>query len=104
MINYNNNEDEDDDDFERDMDEFFDKIASIDSCYNNGYKLITNKRTLAELTEEKLVVVFPFNPRQRESFLKVADLMINYFASVEEYEKCAELVKVKKEIENTNSN
>lgn len=103
MINYNNHNDEDDD-FERDMDEFFDKIASIDSCYNNGYKLITNKRTLAELTEEKLVVVFPFNPRQRESFLKVADLMINYFASIEEYEKCAELVKVKREIENTNSN
>lgn len=103
MINYNNHNDEDDD-FERDMDEFFDKIASIDSCYNNGYKLITNKRTLAELTEEKLVVVFPFNPRQRDSFLKVADLMINYFASIEEYEKCAELVKVKREIENTNSN
>ena len=103
MINYNNNEEEDDN-FEREMDEFFDKIASIDSCYNNGYKLITNKRTLAELTEEKLVVVFPFNPKQRESFLKVADLMISYFASIEEYEKCAELVKVKKEIENTNSN
>jgi hypothetical protein len=102
MINYNNNEE--DDNFEREMDEFFDKIASIDSCYNNGYKLITNKRTLAELTEEKLVVVFPFNPKQRESFLKVADLMISYFASIEEYEKCAELVKVKKEIENTNSN
>lgn len=84
MINYNNNEE--DDNFEREMDEFFDKIASIDSCYNNGYKLITNKRTLAELTEEKLVVVFPFNPKQRESFLKVADLMISYFASIEEYE------------------
>jgi Lon protease-like protein len=76
MINYNNNEEEEDD-FEREMDEFFEKIASIDSCYNNGYKLITNKRTLAELTQEKLVVVFPFNPKQKESFLKVADLMIS---------------------------
>jgi len=55
MINYNN--DTDDDDFERSMDEFLEKVASIDSCYNNGYKLITNKRTLAELTEEKLVVM-----------------------------------------------
>jgi hypothetical protein len=103
MINYNNDT-EDDDDFERSMDEFLEKVASIDSCYNNGYKLITNKRTLAELTEEKLVVIFPFNPKQKESFLKVADLMINYFASTEEYEKCADLVKVKKEIENSNSN
>jgi hypothetical protein len=101
MIDYNNDSEND---FEKSMDEFLEKVASIDSCYNNGYKLITNKRTLAELTEEKLVVVFPFNPRQKESFLKVADLMISYFASIEEYEKCADLVKVKKEIENSNSN
>ena len=42
--------DEFDEEFEQTMDEFFEKVASIDACYNNGYKLITNKNTLAELT------------------------------------------------------
>ena len=91
-------EDEYDDEFERTMDEFLDKVASIDACYNNGYKLITAKRTLAELTAEKLVVLFPFNPSKLEDFLNVADLMIRYFEQNEEYEKCIELVKAKEEM------
>jgi hypothetical protein len=91
-------EDEYDDEFERTMDEFLDKVASIDACYNNGYKLITAKRTLAELTAEKLVVLFPFNPSKLEDFLNVADLMISYFEQNEEYEKCIELVKAKEEM------
>jgi len=68
-----------DEEFDQTMDEFFEKVASIDACYNNGYKLITAKQTLAELTTEKLVVLFPFNPSKLEDFLNVADLMISYF-------------------------
>lgn len=93
-----------DDEFERTMDEFIDKVASIDACYNNGYKLITAKKTLAELTAEKLVVLFPFNPSKLEDFLNVADLMISYFEKTEEYEKCIELVKAKEEMTNKVSN
>lgn len=99
-MNYN----EEDEEFDQAMDEFFDKVASIDSCYNNGYKLITAKRTLAELTKEKLVVVFPFNPNKLEDFLNVADLMISYFEQNEEYEKCIDLVKAKEEMTNKISN
>ena len=93
-----------DDEFERTMDEFIEKVASIDACYNNGYKLITAKQTLAELTTEKLVVLFPFNPSKLEDFLNVADLMISYFEQNEEYEKCSDLVKAKQEMTNKISN
>ena len=89
-----------DDEFEKTMDEFIEKVASIDACYNNGYKLVTAKKTLAELTAEKLVVIFPFNPSKLEDFLNVADLMISYFEQNEEYEKCSDLVKAKQEMTN----
>ena len=97
-------EEEYEDEFDSTMDEFFEKVVSIDACYNNGYKLITAKRTLAELTSEKLVVVFPFNPSKLEDFLNVADLMISYFEQNEEYEKCIDLVKAKEEMTNKISN
>ena len=99
-MNYN----EEDEEFDQAMDEFFEKVVSIESCYNNGYKLITSKQTLAELTKEKLVVVFPFNPNKLEDFLNVADLMISYFEQNEEYEKCIDLVKAKEEMTNKISN
>jgi len=97
-------EDEYDEEFERTMDEFLDKVASIDACYNNGYKLVTAKKTLAELTADRLVVLFPFNPSKLEDFLNVADLMISYFEQNEEYEKCNDLVKAKQEMTNKISN
>ena len=97
-------EDEYDEEFEKTMDEFIEKVASIDACYNNGYKLITAKQTLAEITTEKLVVLFPFNPSKLEDFLNVADLMISYFEQNEEYEKCIDLVKAKYEMTNKISN
>jgi hypothetical protein len=93
-------EDEYDDEFDQKMDEFISKVASIDACYNNGYKLITSRKTLAELTADKLVVLFPFNPNKLEDFLNVADLMISYFEQNEEYEKCTDLVKAKQEMAN----
>lgn len=93
-----------DEEFERTMDEFIDKVASIDACYNNGYKLVTAKKTLAELTADKLVVLFPFNPSKLEDFLNVADLMISYFEQNEEYEKCNDLVRAKQEMTNKISN
>jgi hypothetical protein len=93
-------EDEYDDEFDQKMDEFISKVASIDACYNNGYKLITSRKTLAELTADKLVVLFPFNPNKIEDFLNVADLMISYFEQNEEYEKCIDLVKAKQEMAN----
>lgn len=93
-----------DDEFDRTMDEFIEKVASIDACYNNGYKLITAKQTLAEITAEKLVVLFPFNPSKLEDFLNVADLMISYFEQNEEYEKCIELVRAKEEMTSKISN
>ena len=37
-------EDEYDEEFEQTMDEFLDKVASIDACYNNGYKLVTARK------------------------------------------------------------
>ena len=93
-----------DEEFEQTMDEFLDKVASIDAGYNNGYKLVTARKTLAELTADKLVVLFPFNPSKLEDFLNVADLMISYFEQNEEYEKCNDLVRAKQEMTNKISN
>lgn len=94
-ISDNNYDKYSDDEFEETMDKFFEKIASINTCYNNGHKLVTSKKTLADLTKDKLVVMFPFNPNKLEDFLNVADLMISYFELNEEYEKCSDLMKVK---------
>jgi hypothetical protein len=107
MVPNDNNYDEykdEDEEFKDTMDEFFAKILSIDICYNNGYKLVTSKKTLADLTKDKLVVMFPFNPNKLEDFLNVADLMISYFEQNEEYEKCIDLIKAKEEMTNKISN
>ena len=75
------------------------EMEGVHETFHNGYELITGKKTVADLVQEKFIVNFPFNPRKRETFLNVADLMIDYFERIEEYEKCTELLKVKTDIE-----
>jgi len=68
---------------------------------NNAYYLITKQRTLDDIyyeLENKEISTFPlpFNPIEEDGKSHdVLDVLIEYFTSTEEYEKCAKLVKIK---------
>jgi glutamine phosphoribosylpyrophosphate amidotransferase len=67
----------------------------------NAYDLITNKRNLDDIyeaLEEDALDVYPlpFNPLEEDGRSRdIIDILIEYFTETEEYEKCAELVKIK---------
>lgn len=65
----------------------------------NAYKIFTGKRTFEELMIENELVVLPYNPDDSEckdTKYKVIQLMMDYFTQNEQYERCAELVKIVK--------
>ena len=59
----------------------------------NAYILITNKLTFNDLFEYNGCSL-PFPPKKKINN-KVFDNLIDYFCTLEEYEKCAELKKIK---------
>ena len=67
----------------------------------NAYNLITKKRTLDDIYYEleggdRIAFPLPFNPMEEDGRTEdIIDIVIEYFTSTEEYEKCAELVKIK---------
>jgi len=67
----------------------------------NAYYIITKKRTLDDIyyeLEKKKRNIFPlpFNPVEEDGRTHdMIDIVIEYFTSTEEYEKCAELMKIK---------
>lgn len=72
------------------------EIEILDEAYRNAYKIATGKMTVTELLERADDMIFlPFDPSAPETFTIIVDDIIQYFSDTEEYEKCAELVKVK---------
>ena len=71
------------------------------TAMNNAYYLITKQRTLDDIyyelkTNEISTYPLPFNPIEEDGKTHdVLDVLIEYFTSTEEYEKCAKLVKIK---------
>ena len=67
----------------------------------NAYNIITKKRTLDDIyyeLEDDDITTFPlpFNPMEEDGRTPdMIDILIEYFTETEEYEKCAELVKIK---------
>ena len=59
----------------------------------NSYMIITNKLSFDELLEYNGCSL-PFNPK-KDINNTVIDKIIEYFCSLEEYEKCGELKKLK---------
>ena len=59
----------------------------------NSYMIITNKLSFDELLEYNGCSL-PFNPK-KDINNTVIDKIIDYFCSLEEYEKCGELKKLK---------
>lgn len=94
----------DDDDFEEFEELNFEEEAEIlNEAYKNTYLIATKRKLLEELLSESLetgqFVFLPFDPSNPDTIELVLDDVIAYYEDCEEYEKCAELVAVKKELE-----
>ena len=66
-------------------------------CMQSSYELLMGKKTMKQLIEETGSLYLIFSP-EREAIIMVDDIydtLIDYFISTEEYEKCAEILKVK---------
>jgi hypothetical protein len=67
----------------------------------NAYHIITRKRTLDDIyyelqDQKRSIFPLPFNPIEEDGRTHdMIDIVIEYFTSTEEYEKCAELMKIR---------
>ena len=83
--------------------EFLDDLEMYEQSMQNAYNLITKKHTLDDVYddfEENGISKFflPFDPIEEDGRTDdIIDMVIEHFTQYEEYEKCAELVKIKKE-------
>jgi hypothetical protein len=86
-------DDIEDDDITRSLEE---EVEILDEAYRNAYKIATGEMTVKELLDSAEDMIFlPFDPSSPNTFSLVVDDIIQYFSDNEEYEKCAELVKIK---------
>jgi hypothetical protein len=70
-----------------------DHIEVLHESMVNSYVLITNKLSFEELLDYNGCAL-PFSPKKTIDN-EVIDKIIDYFCSLEEYEKCEELKKLK---------
>ncbi len=72
-----------------------------DLCMRSSYQLLLGKKTIDELLEEQEVLYFIHNPSKPTIVMidDVYDVLIEYFTSTEEYEKCAEILHKKRSIQ-----
>lgn len=81
--------------------DFLEDLEAYNSSMENAYMLVTKRMTLDdiyELMEDGDVSEFylPFDPMDGDGRdNSTIDLLIEYFISIEEYEKCQELVTLR---------
>ena len=81
--------------------DFLEDMELYNRAMRNAYFIITKRKTLDDIyydLEEGRIdsLPLPFDPLHEEGRTEdVIDVVIEYFTSTEEYEKCAELVKIK---------
>ena len=81
--------------------DFLEDLELYNQAMVNAYDLITKKKTLDDIyyaLEDDTLDQFPlpFDPISEDGRSEdIIDVVIEYFISIEEYEKCAELVKIK---------
>jgi len=76
------------------------EIEILDEAYRNAFKVITGKVSVEQLLEEAEDMIFlPFDPSSPDTFMLIADDMIQYFEDSEEYEKCSEILEIKKRLD-----
>ena len=61
----------------------------------NSYKLIMGEKTMDEIVEKSKIPIFFIHPDE-DYDNEDLDMMIEYFITTEEYEKCEVLTKLKK--------
>ena len=83
--------------------DFLEDLEMYEEAMENAYLIITKKLTLDDIymkfEEDGVLNKFylPFDPIQEDGRSNdVIDMVIEYYTGTEEYEKCAELVKIKK--------
>ena len=81
--------------------DFLEDIALYERAMQNAYFIITKRKTLDDIyyeLEKGIIndLPLPFDPLEEDGRTEdVIDVVIEYFTSIEEYEKCAELLKIK---------
>ena len=81
--------------------DFLEDLELYERAMNNAYDLITKRKTLDDIyyaleEEEFDIFPLPFDPIAEDGRTDdVIDMIIEHFTHTEEYEKCAELVKIK---------
>tara|TARA_A100001201_G_scaffold134704_1_gene122495 strand:- start:41 stop:331 length:291 start_codon:yes stop_codon:yes gene_type:complete len=81
--------------------DFLEDMELYEQAMRNAYQIITKRKTLDDIyydLEEGRIdkLPLPFDPINEDGRSEdVIDVVIEYFTSTEEYEKCAELVKIK---------
>jgi hypothetical protein len=78
------------------MDQYQEDLEMLDVSMKNAYRVLTNRISIRRLINSSddqgmwLPYSDIFNPSNED-----IDSVINYYSDLEEYEKCAELVKIK---------
>ena len=82
--------------------DFIEEMELYHSAMENAYNLITGRMDIDDMfiefeeEEEDSLLPLPFNPLMVGEYSDdTIDLVIEHFTGTEEYEKCAELVKIK---------
>ena len=81
--------------------DFLEDMELYEQAMRNAYQIITKRKTLDDIyydLEEGRIdkLPLPFDPIKEDGRSEdVIDVVIEDFTSTEEYEKCAELVKIK---------
>ena len=81
--------------------DFLEDMELYERAMKNAYLIITKRKTLDDIyyeLEEDIIddLPLPFDPIEEDGRSDdIIDIVIEYFTSTEEYEKCAELVKIK---------
>ena len=68
----------------------------IDESMENAYLILTKRKTIDDLIDEKGDDTGIWLPSNNETQGDVIDVVIKHYSDREEYEKCSELVKAKK--------
>jgi len=81
--------------------DFLEDLEMYEKAMENAYDLITKRKTVDDIfyeleDEAYLEYYLPFDPiREDGRTPDIIDMVIEYYTGTEEYEKCAELVKIK---------
>jgi hypothetical protein len=81
------------------------EIEILGEAYENAYKILTGKvqveEFLLEETDSGKIVFLPFDPKEPDTIELIIDDVIAYFEEGEEYEKCSELMVIKRKLDDT---